>query len=84
MHTYLVIADNMTTAELENQFQDQHVYELRNLSAWMIGTHLLTCADVSAAVGLSENRGGFVVKVGEYYGFYDTALWQKIDAWRQM
>ena len=84
MNCYLVVADDLNVEGLRNQFQEQHVYALRPPGVWAIGTPLLTCADVSAAIGLGNSNGGIVVKLGEHYGFYDPALWQKLEAWRQI
>lgn len=92
MNVYLAIIppDSIDQKELDSKFpKNQPVIP----GVWVVaGTHD-TCADVSAELGIiKENpslfegqgtRWGVVVKVEEYYGYFDRALWDKIDAWRR-
>ncbi|MCY3819783.1 MAG: hypothetical protein OXH52_10550 [Gammaproteobacteria bacterium] len=83
MIVYLVIADNVTFEEMEQLFPG-NVYPLRNANTYLIGSAMPTCADVNSAIGFGAHKGsGLVLKVGEYYGHYDQAVWQKMEAWRQ-
>lgn len=84
MICYLIVARNVTTEAMESLFPGA-VYALAEGPAWVIGTELSTSSDVCKALEMGDElgRGGIVVKIGEYYGFYDNSLWQKIDAWRQ-
>ena len=59
-----------------------HYYELEKDQLWAVGTDENTCVDVSKRVGIGAGVSGVVIRIGEYYGHYDTALWQKLAAWR--
>lgn len=48
---------------------------------WAIGSPLLTCFDVCQRLGVDEGRRMVVAPMSEYYGRFDRALWQKLDAW---
>ena len=86
MHRYVVISAKVETDELQRLFPE--TYPLKEGNAWMIGTSMNTSADVSKSLGFTSQEGdkarsGIVVKVDEYYGFYDKSLWQKLDAWKK-
>ena len=92
MNVYLVhIAPSAETAQrlLEKKFPTN--YALHPNVLWAVGTDIETAAAVCQELGLSKKlpteapeRGwGMVAKLDEYYGMYDTALWQAIDAWRK-
>ena len=58
---------------------------------WAIGAHETTCVDVCETLeiqpsmeGLLSSASGVVVKVHEYYGAYDPALWQRLSQWGKM
>ena len=55
---------------------------------WVAVASTTTSAEISARVGLgndaTKQKRGMVVRVGEYYGYHDGALWQKIDAWKEL
>ena len=61
---------------------DPHVFELEPNRLWAVGTEASTCADVCKLAGIGDGTPGVVVRIGEYYGHYDTALWQKLTAWK--
>ncbi len=45
---------------------------------------MATSSDVSDSLGFEpDQRSGVVFKIGEYYGCYDEALWQKLEAWKE-
>ncbi len=49
-----------------------------------VGSELLTCSDVHEHLGLGTGRAGVVVKITEFYGHFDGALWQRLGAWSEM
>ena len=80
MNCYLVYLSG-GSASLE---KFPHHYELEKDRLWAIASDANTCADVSNLVGIGGGAPGVVVRIGEYYGHYDTALWQKLAAWSQL
>ena len=83
MHCYVVISEQLDDAEVQRSFPD--VYPLREGNAWMVASAMTTSADVSNSLNFEPKEGGksgIVVKVDQYYGCYDKALWQKLDAWK--
>ena len=82
MHCYLVyIPGGSDTVEFV--FAPHH-YELEENRLWAVAAEARTCAEVSALAGIGEGTSGVVTRIGEYYGHYDTALWQKLDAWSRL
>ena len=81
MICYIVAATGLTADDLSTHFP--HVYNVQ-AGSWVVASPMQTCTDVAGALGMNSERGttGIVVKVGDYYGFYDKALWEKIEAWR--
>ena len=65
---------------IESVFTDHH-----NVADgfWVVNTPISTCAAVCEKLETGENRLGVVFSLNEYYGYYDRALWQKLDAWSQ-
>ena len=53
-------------------------------SLWAVAADENTCADVCERLGITPSGSGrgVVSKIEEYYGFYDRALWEKLNAWR--
>ena len=80
MNCYLVYLPGGSDS-LEFIFGPHH-YELGENRLWAVATDANTCADVSTLVGIGAGTPGVVIRIGEYYGRYDTALWQKLAAWR--
>ena len=66
---------------LESNFGPHH-YELEKDQLWAVATDANTCADVSKLAGIGARAPGVVIRIGEYYGHYDAALWQKLVSWR--
>ena len=52
---------------------------------WAIGTEDATTSDVCNKLGIDDGPGRtmIVVQLRDYYGRYNVALWQKIEAWRE-
>ncbi len=55
-------------------------------TAWAIGTHLGTCADVRDKLGANPQLGQdrptcVIVKANEYNGYASRALWEKLALW---
>ena len=51
---------------------------------WAIGTTDATASDVCDRLGIDvgPGRNMIVVPLQNYYGRFDVAFWQKIEAWR--
>ena len=82
MNCYLVYLPGGSDS-LESIF-DPHCYTLEENRLWAVATKEQTCADVSKLIGIGAKMSGVVVRIGEYYGHYDVALWQKLDAWSRL
>ena len=49
---------------------------------WAVGSTAKTTADLSEQLGIGKNEiTGVVVSMEEFYGYYDNALWQRLEAW---
>ena len=51
---------------------------------WAVAGDQRTCVDVCEALGIGSNgleTLGVVVRMAEYNGFADRALWEKLNAW---
>ena len=81
MICYIVVATGLTAEDLSPHFS--HVYHIQT-GSWVVASRMQTCTDVAGVLGMNSQGGttGIVVKLGDYYGFYDKALWEKIEAWR--
>ena len=82
MNCYLVYIPGGSD-DLKQKLGTHHYYELEGDRLWAVATKENTCADVSNLVGIGASKPGVVIRLGEYYGHYDTALWQKLVAWRE-
>lgn len=61
----------------------QH-FPLAEDSLWAVAADENTCVDVCERLGITSIGGGpgVVSKIEDYYGFYDRALWEKLNAWK--
>ncbi len=85
MHRYAVFSEDLERANLEEKF-GPHVFQLGEgdeaSHLWIVATPMATSSDVSDQLGFEPAKmSGVVLKVGEYYGCYDEALWQKLESW---
>lgn len=69
------------TERVESGFPDAFREVLIPDQLWIIGSDLLTAADVCQALKMEPGSGGVVVKFEEYYGMWSRALWDKLRAW---
>ena len=61
----------------------RHFYEIEKNKLWVVAAAgAQTSADVCKALGIGSGKTGVVIRIDEYFGHYDTALWQKLEAWR--
>lgn len=84
MYQYLIVSDNLQDADVKAVTSDMYSV-IKNV--WIVSCSLSTCGDLSRALGMEYGTGapirtGVVVKVSEYHGLFNTALWQKLDEWR--
>ena len=70
---------------LERHFPNNHVL---NDDLWAIAASEFTCAEISEKLGIQTpsggDRTGVVFRIEDYYGFFDRALWEKLNAWQYM
>lgn len=78
MNRFLVYMPDGNSSVEEN-FPD-HYYALEE-NLWVIATKLNTCADVYTKLAAENSKRSVIVKVDEFYGFYDRALWDKLNVW---
>ena len=79
MPRYMIFMPNGTQA-VEDNFPLRHT--ITDHTLWAVGSDLLTCADVAQRLFMGvDGNYGVVVKIDEYYGAYDRALWDKLQAW---
>ena len=83
MKSFLVCMPN-GRMEIESHFGGNNI-ELIPDQLWAVaGPPRATAADVTALLDGGGGNRVFVVAIGEYYGLWDPALWQKLSAWRDM
>lgn len=56
-------------------------YVLSDDVLWAVASDDATCLDVCKKLGIVGERDGVVVRIDEYYGRFDSGLWQKLEAW---
>ena len=82
MHRYVILSQDVTFEGLQQVF-GEHLYPLYP-GAWAAGSGMTTSSEISSTLGFEPGqKNGIVLKVGEYYGCYNEALWQKLEAWRE-
>ena len=74
----------VTDQAIEQHFADR--FFPISPGVWAVAGMQQTAADVCEVLGIGgakedENSTGVVVKISEYYGFMDKALWLRLDAW---
>ena len=82
MNCYLIAATNISDQEISAAFGAKVM--VVGEGTWVVASMDQTCADVAERLGMNSRRGksGIVVRVGEYFGFYNRALWDRIEAWK--
>ena len=78
MNTYLVYVSS-DTGVIPRKFPNSCHKVAEGL--WAVGSQDPTPADLMARLGLGQNMPGVIVKIDSYYGHFDQALWQKLNAW---
>ena len=85
--TYIVIST--ANSGLAGAIAEKYPTECQEIVpgvVWAVAGEDLTSADVCAALGIAggnnaEKLPGVVFRLGEFYGRWDAALWQRLDAW---
>lgn len=87
MHCFLVTFPNDSTVgshAIDTHFAGHN--QRLSLQTWMVAGPQQTAADVCEVLGIGDaadgKSSGFVVKIQEYYGFMDAAVWQRMDTWK--
>ena len=78
MNRYIVYYSN-DDDKIESEFGSAN-FEIAP-SLWVIGTEIPTSVDVCKRLGIEDGLSMVVIPVNDYYGLWDRALWQKLDAW---
>ena len=83
MNCFVVIAPNNSDigSSIKQAFPQQHAVVPDRV--WIVAGPQRTCSEVSQVLSVGEGNPGVVTKLGEYYGYFDRALWQDIEQWRQ-
>jgi len=83
MNCYLVVLEEDDDALLSRTFGADCVMRIR-VGCWAVASGDRTCADVSERLGMNDETGrsGMVSRIGEYFGYYNRALWDRIEAWK--
>lgn len=84
MYQYLIVSDNLQDADVKAVTSDMYSV---SKNVWIVSCSQSTCGELSRALGMESGtdapiRTGVVVKVSEYHGLFNTALWQKLYEWR--
>lgn len=59
----------------------EHLHTLTD-QLWAVGSKDATTADVCDRIGIGTNKvEDVVVKIDDFQGYFDKALWQRPDAW---
>ena len=81
MNCYLVFMKD-GKERIEETFPTAHFWIDENL--WAIGSEVPTCVDVCELLGIDTDNRMIVVPMNDYYGRFDRALWQRLEAWSRM
>ena len=85
MNRFVVVLppdSNITAKSVSGHFPNNHPVIPDRV--WVVAGQQRTCADVCEALGIGETEesDGLVVKIHEYYGFTDKALWERLGEWK--
>ena len=86
MQPFLIVAEGVTTTELEKHFQGE-VFPIWE-KTWVVASSVYTTSADISDLHLPEKedepaRARVIVRIGEYHGYFNPALWQKIEAWKE-
>lgn len=80
MRTYIVFIPK--TSKLKENELPPNRYKLSD-GLWAIGSPSTTSSSLCDNLGIGRNGLiGVVVPMKEFYGYYDNALWQRLEDWR--
>ena len=88
MTSFVVVLPRDSTISEENLGGfDPCVHPIVPGSVWAIGTDLRTGGDVGKKLGIGPDGGpnatAVIFKVGEYNGFANRSLWEKLSEWSE-
>ena len=78
MNAYLVFMPE-GDSQVREVFGENH-YRLAS-GLWVGASDISTSVDVCDRLGIEQGHSMVVVPIGEYYGRFDRALWQRLDSW---
>ena len=86
MNCFIAILPPDSSYELNNVAESFPMHhEVLSDRVWAVAGHQTTCAEVCKELGIGEKGvPGVVIKMDEYYGFFDRALWDHINNWRAL
>ncbi len=86
MNCYLIVSQ-ITPDEIKSAFSE-HMQVMPNV--WVVAGRQSTCAEVCEVLGIAppsdhtpSGNTGLVLALGQYYGYFDRALWEKVEAWQR-
>ena len=82
MNCFVVISPGgLSASAVTDAFPDS--YSVVEDTAWVIAGSQRTCSEVCETLGVGQEGPEIVVvKMDDYYGFFDRALWEKVNDWR--
>ena len=66
---------------VEQQFPD--AFALEEGSLWIVGSRLPNSSSVKEQLVKADGPSIVVLRVADYYGYYNQALWQRIQVWER-
>lgn len=82
MNCFVVISPGgLFAAKVADLFPENH--SIVADTAWVVAGSQRTCSEVYEALQVEqEGLEIVVVKMDDYYGLFDRALWEKVNDWR--
>lgn len=80
MNCFLIVSDDITQEQINKEFPTN--YRVKN-NIWAVAAERLATSNmVSDKFEFEpEKNNGIVVKVTDYYGCYNPALWSSLSTW---
>ncbi len=83
MKRFIVISptdEDVNASLIAEKFPNKH--EVLDDRVWMVASRQTTCAEICEELGIGvDGKQGVVIKMDNFYGFYDRALWEKANEW---
>ena len=82
MNCFFVVSDNISQEQIDKEYPLN--YQVKK-DIWAVAAERLTTSNmVSNKLGfLPGNKNGIVLKVTDYYGCHNPALWSSLSTWME-